>query len=259
VAAASNNVICTDCVSFGEKVTGVLMRCCPGLRKFSTAGNISVVGMQGAFAAASAAPATLKASLHALNELRHLVITIPPPELLGLVSLYKNCVVLLRLRLLTPRRTMNRVPMAASPLAALADMARLRELDLNIYDDDAQLTAEDVEGLCALPLGLRKLVLEGDRLTAPSMTDADLVAVAARLPDLVDLRVLFGAPRFTPDLLPKVGEACRGLERLHLPLRCDAGALERWRAERATAAVPVLFPRLTKVALDVLEDLRVWT
>ncbi len=85
------------------------------------------------------------------------------------------------------------------------------------------------------------------------------MAVAARLPDLVDFRVLCEAPRSTPNLLLKVGEACRGLARLYMPLSCDAGALERWRAERATAAVPVVFPRLTKVALVVLENLSVWT
>ncbi len=210
--------------------------------------------MQGAFAAASAAPAALAAPLHAFNKLRHIDSTITPPELPGLVSLFKNFVVLLEVRLLTPRHTKNWVPMAASPLAALADVARLRELDLNIYNDDTQLMAEDVEGLRALQLGLCKLVLEGDRLTAPSMTDTDLVAVAARLPDIVNFRVLFGAPRSTPDLPLKVGEACRGLARVHLPLSCDAGALEHRRAERATAAVPVVFPRLTKVALIVLEN-----
>ncbi len=118
---------------------------------------------------------------------------------------------------------------------------------------------KDVIGLRALPLGLRKLVMGGNQLTAPSMMDEGLVAVAVHKPDLVNLCFSFGALHFRPDLLSKMGAACRGPERLHLLLRCDADALRCWQAEQATAAILLLFPWFTKVAVDVLKDLRVWT
>ncbi len=57
-------------------------------------------------------------------------------------------------------------------------------------------------------------------------------------------RLVVSVAPLTEDLLPKLGEACRKLEVLQLPLSWSASALERLCGERVGVEASALFPRL---------------
>jgi hypothetical protein len=229
---------------------GLLLCGCAGLQALYTFENLSIFGMQLAFD--TALPAA--SGTRAFSELQHLNITVTLLVVSLLMTFVKGSVTKFELRLSASERAAELSTVTVgSPLVALADMTCLQELSIDFCDRDACLTAADVLALCTLLLGLRKLTVEGDFLKVPDLTDANVVAVTACLPELVELRVLLAtALRLTPDLLPKVGEVCRGLEKLELPLHCEASVLEHWCS---SATVPVLFPCLVYVCVNVVEDL----
>jgi hypothetical protein len=248
---------CSDCalrVKLSENTMGQLVRC-SGLRTFSSDAYLPVVGFERAFAAAAAAaaaaaPAAAVASCP-LRELRHLRLRVLLDEVRRLVAIFKdsaieelNLTLFLHHQRSIPHSALPTPPSPTtnplSPLAAFADMIRLRGLSLMLNYWNAQLLALDMLALRTLPCGLRKLVMESGFLgEPPSMTNDDVLAVASRLPYLEDLRVFFPAPPITADLLPKIGSSCQRLVVLFLPLRYNAAAVERGQRASAAADVPV--------------------
>jgi hypothetical protein len=233
--------ICTECnddtrVSLSGDTLACFARHAVSLRSFTSQAHVSRDAVAQCLAAISAATN----GAHGFRRLENMAVTVTADAVPALVTLIGHSP-LASLRLsLTCRE--SRQPF----FALLSRLHHLRELYVWRWLWD-RLDAEDFVQLRHVAPQLQSLRLEASRWPnvndrIPPVTDSDLEAVVSRFPELRRLSLSFGG-HLTPAALRIVGERCRRLRTMRLPVPCDIAALE-------CSAEAVLFPDLREMHVE---------